>query len=58
MDSKERERYNMRKKAIYDEISDLENAEKKDWSKEQNKEKKIKALKQQKILYYQMYQWI
>lgn len=29
MDSKERERYNMREKAIYDEISALENAEKK-----------------------------
>ena len=29
MDSEERERYNMREKAIYDEISALENAEKK-----------------------------
>lgn len=29
MDSKERERYNMREKALYDEISALENAEKK-----------------------------
>ncbi|MBY0757201.1 Rpn family recombination-promoting nuclease/putative transposase [Clostridium sardiniense] len=38
MDSKERERYNMREKAIYDEISALENAEKKGLEKgEKNK---------------------